>query len=78
MPHRTDPDIDALTLKYGEPLGAVEWNEWTFHSNMWIFTSKGSKDIKCIGSGREYPVIGVTLKDTIQRAFRNIGILSVT
>ena len=31
---------------------------------MWIFyPDKKTKDIKCIGSGREYPMIGVTLKD---------------
>ena len=61
--HRIDPDIEKLTVKYGKPSDAVEWNGWTFHSNMWIFTPKGSKDIKCIGSGGDYPVIGVTLKD---------------
>ncbi len=62
--HRTDPDIEKLTSKYGEPSDAVEWNGWTFHSNMWIFyTDKKTKDIKRIGSGCKYPVIGVTLKD---------------
>ena len=61
--HRTDPDIDALTAKYGKPSDAVDWNEWTFHSNMWIFYPDGSKDIKRIGSGCDYPKISVTLKD---------------
>ena len=63
--HRTDPDIEKLTSKYGEPSDAVEWNNgWTFHSNMWIFyPDKKTKDIKRIGAGREYPSIYMTLKD---------------
>ena len=63
--HRTDPDIEKLTAKYGEPSDAVEWNNgWTFHSNMWIFyPDKKTKDIKRIGAGREYPSIYMTLKD---------------
>ena len=76
--HRTNPDIDALTAKYGEPLDAVEWEGWTFHSNMWIVRSNETIDkrfVAYITSGGDYPKICVTLKDANNNSMKERGIM---
>jgi hypothetical protein len=75
MAHRIDPDIEKLNIIYGKPSDAIEWEGRTFHSNMWIFTTDGSRDIKRIGSGCVYPVIIVTLKDINNNSMKPRNIL---
>ena len=67
MARRIVPDIDALTMKYGEPFGPVAWNGWTLYQNMWIIRPNESYEkrfVAYITSGHEYPTIGVTFKDS--------------
>ena len=76
--HCIDPDIEKLTAKYGEPSDAVEWEGWTFHSNMWIVRSNETIDkrfVVYITSGGDYPKICVTLKDANNNSMKERGIM---
>ena len=60
-------ELDKLTAINGEPSGPVVWNGWTFYRNMWIVRPNEPYEkrfVACITSGRKYPVILVTLKDS--------------
>jgi len=68
MARRIVPDIDALTMKYGEPSGPKKLEGgWTFYDNMWIVRPNESYEKRFVAHitlGQQYPTIGVTFKDS--------------
>ena len=62
MTERVVPDMVALNETHGAPLDPMEWNGWTFHSNMWITRPDKTVFVARSTTGT-YPTIFATLKN---------------